>query len=215
MFIQYLFSDAQYFFWWVIIAAGSVCLHELFHALAAYWEGDSTAKDAGYFTLNPLKHMGGASLVVLMLTGMCWGLCPVNPSRFRHTYGDALVAFAGPFANLLIMALSGLAALLLMSAMGESASALQMNLLRFFRLAAMANAAFFLFNLIPIPPLDGHSIISSFLPGTRSFFQSMGNAGFMVVFILFSIPAARAFFWGGATLLSQGSMLLWSGLLGL
>lgn len=214
MFFEYLFTDPRYFLWWVMIAAGSVCLHELFHALAAYWEGDSTAKDAGYFTLNPLKHMGGSSLVVLMLTGMCWGLCPVNPSRFRHQYGDALVAFAGPFANLLLLVLSGLAILLLSSGLGDTSGPLQMNLLSFFKLAAIANAAFFLFNLIPIPPLDGHSIISSFLPGTRHFFQSMGNAGFIVVFLLFSIPAARAAFWGGASILSQGSVLLWSGLFG-
>lgn len=214
MFFQYLFTDSQYFFWWVLIAAGSVCLHELFHALAAYWQGDSTARDAGYFTLNPLKHMGGASIVILLLTGMCWGLCPVDPSRFRHKYGDALVSFAGPFANLLLMALSSLALIILSGTIGESATSLQMSLFKFFQLAAVANAAFFIFNLIPIPPLDGHSIISSFLPQTRPFFHSLGNAGFIVVFLVFSIPNARAAFWGSADILSQGSMILWGRLFG-
>lgn len=214
MFFEYLFTDSQYFLWWVIIATASICLHELFHALAAYWEGDSTAKDLGYFTLNPLKHMGGASLVMLMLTGMCWGLCPVNPSKFRHKYGDALVSFAGPFANLLLMTLSSLLMLLLAATMGSSPSSLQVNLLQFLQLAAVANAAFFIFNLLPIPPLDGHSILSSFFPRMKPVYENLGNAGFLLLFLLFMMPGASKLFWGSAETLSRGNLALWNSLFG-
>ena len=113
MFLRYLLTDSQYFIWWVTISVFSVCLHELFHALAATYEGDDTPKQLGYLTLNPLVHMGQQSLIILLLTGMCWGLCPVNPRKFRHRYGDALVAFAGPFANLLLMILFALSSLVL------------------------------------------------------------------------------------------------------
>lgn len=214
MFIQYLFTDFQYFYWWILIAVGSVCLHELFHALAAYWEGDSTAKELGYFTLNPMKHMGGASLLLLLFTGMCWGLCPVNPSKFRHRYGDALVSFAGPFANLLIMIASGLSIVLLASLFQHDMTPAITNLMQFLQLATVVNAAFFILNLLPIPPLDGHGIFSSFFPASKPFYQNLGNAGFILIFLIFSIPAARSLFWKSAETLSQGNLVLWSGLLG-
>lgn len=214
MFIQYLFTDFQYFYWWILIAVGSVCLHELFHALAAYWEGDSTAKDLGYFTLNPLKHMGGASLLLLLFTGMCWGLCPVNPNKFRHKHGDALVSFAGPFANLLLMVLSGISILLLALVFQHAMTPIIENLMQFLQLAAIANAAFFILNLLPIPPLDGHSVLSSFFPSTKPFYESLGNAGFILVFLIFTIPSANHIFWESAETLSQGNLSFWSGLLG-
>lgn len=210
MFFQYLFTDSQYFFWWISIAVFSVCLHELFHALAAYYEGDDTAKQLGYFTLNPLKHMGPQSLIILILTGMCWGLCPVNPRKFRHRYGDALVSFAGPFANLLLMvtfALLGIGITLAAKA-GVVSEVLYNNLDSFFAMASRANAAFFLLNMIPLPPLDGHSIAASFIPGLRETYARMGSGGYALIFILFYLPMGNRIFWGLADQLSQQCYIL-------
>jgi Zn-dependent protease len=214
MFFQYLFTDFQYFFWWICILVFSVCLHELFHALAAYWEGDSTAKDQGYFTLNPLIHMGPASLVLLLLTGMCWGLCPVDPSKFRHKYGDALVSFAGPFANLLLLIVAaGLACLLMAVNFSFFPSVVQMNLLKFLQLFAYVNAALFLFNLIPIPPLDGHAIVGSFFPNTKPIYAQLGDSGFIVLFLLMSISGGSRLLWGCAEILAGSCFSVFSAML--
>ncbi|HEY9744681.1 MAG TPA: site-2 protease family protein [Oculatellaceae cyanobacterium] len=198
MFVETLFTAPEYFLWWILIAVFSVCLHELFHALAAYYEGDDTAKRLGYFTLNPLVHMGTQSLVILLLTGMCWGACPVNPSRFRHRYGEALVAFAGPFANLLLMFLFALAgiAVAFCGSLNLIPETPANNLERFLSMASRANAAFFLLNMLPVPPLDGHGIAVSLFPSLRPFYARLGQAGFALIILLFWLPVGFSrFFW--------------------
>jgi len=211
MFIQNLFTDFQFFFWWFTIMVLSVCVHEFFHAWAAHYEGDDTAKQAGFFTLNPMVHMGPASLIILVLTGMCWGACPVNPNRFRHRYGDALVAFAGPFANLLLMVLFALATLITLHA---PHMALSEKLIEFCRLASMLNAALFLLNMIPLPPLDGHAVVRNFFPETAGFYNQIGFAGYLIVFVALSIPVLGHAFWGLATTLSVSTFLLFGMVLG-
>ncbi|MBX2861764.1 MAG: site-2 protease family protein [Vampirovibrio sp.] len=196
MFIESLFTDPQYYFWVILIVMFSVCLHELFHALAASWEGDDTAKDAGYFTMNPLVHMGKESLVILALFGFCWGLTPVNPSRFRHRYGEALVAFAGPFANLLLLVVfSAGAVYLLLSGALASQPSVEDNVFRFLQIGAVFNAFLFLFNLIPVPPLDGFTVLADIVPATRSWQQGfLGRYGFIVIIGLFWLGLGSIFF---------------------
>jgi Zn-dependent protease len=211
MFFQYLFTDSQFFLWWIAIAVFSVCLHELLHALAAHYEGDDTAKQRGYFTLNPLVHMGPQSLVILLLTGMCWGLCPVNPRNFRHRYGDALVAFAGPFANLLLMVGFSLGSLgfAFAAQKGLISDVLLHNLVRFCAVASRANAAFFLLNMIPLPPLDGHTIVADFFPKVREGYARLGVSGYALIMLLFWLPVGfDRLFWGYAALLSAQCHLL-------
>ncbi len=213
MFIQYLFTDFQLFLWGVTIVVLSVCTHEFFHALAAYYEGDDTAKRAGYFTINPMVHMGPQSIILLLLTGMCWGSCPVNPARFRHKYGDALVAFAGPFANLLLMVLFALlifAAPWIVLPFGAS-PVMAENLSRFFQMATTTNAALFILNMIPFPPLDGHSIVMNFFPGTRPFYASLGPMGFGLLMILMFLGLGKIL-WASAYMLSGLCVMLCGGL---
>jgi hypothetical protein len=88
---------------WVI---GSIVLHELAHGWAAIRLGDTTPRDLGHMTWNPLVHMGGFSLVVFAVIGIAWGMMPVDPSRLRGRYGDALVALAGPAMNIVLAAVS-------------------------------------------------------------------------------------------------------------
>lgn len=216
MFIENAFTDFQYFFWWILVATLSVVLHEIFHALAAWYEGDTTARDGGHLTLNPLVHMGWPSLLLLMFTGMCWGLCPVNPRRFRHRYGDALVSFAGPFANLLLMVGFGLFYVLFYNDTSLPPHVVE-NLVKFCRLGATANAAFFLFNLLPIPPLDGHSIVKNFFPETRRFYDTLPPMAFYgVLMVLFYLPLGLSgLFWDTSTQLASmtvqtiGQMTYW------
>ncbi len=119
MFIQSLLDPDQRLFYvsWVITVIFSITLHELAHGLMALRRGDHTPVELGHMTINPLVHMGPFSLAALFFLGIAWGAMPVNPSRLRGKYGEALVALAGPVTNLLLafLGLTGLGDLVLTS----------------------------------------------------------------------------------------------------
>lgn len=174
----------------------SVTIHELFHAFAAHYEGDSLAKDLGYFTLDPIKHLGSGALILLLILGLCWGKCPVNPEKFKHRYGNAIVSFAGPFANFLLVVVFLLLYFVLLKLNINFIDAnVKSNLIKFFEIAARANASLVILNLLPIPPLDGSSILKEFIPSLSNFIDQIGSAGFILVLILFMIPGISKFFW--------------------
>lgn len=137
--------------------AFSICCHEYSHARVALAEGDPTAADAGHLTLNPLRQMGWISLVMLAVAGIAWGAVPVNPRNFRRPSSALRVALAGPLANLALWA----AALLLSCLLGLLSAGPASDVL--FHLA-VANAVLFLFNLLPIPGLDGSTVLRHFVP---------------------------------------------------
>ena len=110
MFIKLLFSDPNTYLMWVTLVVFSICCHEYLHARVALWQGDSTAADQGHLTLNPMKQMGLFSIIMLLVIGISWGQVPVNPSRMKHKYSDALVSFAGPFMNLILFLIFAIAA---------------------------------------------------------------------------------------------------------
>jgi Zn-dependent protease len=205
MFFYQIFHDPVYFASTVIIVILSISIHELFHALAALSQGDDTAVRAGRLTLNPLAHMGQTSVVMLVLFGVAWGQTPVNPSRFKYPFSDALVSFAGPFANLLLLVLSVWAVLLLQKTGVHSglSSSWASVIMDFFSLAAMLNAFLFLFNMLPVPPLDGFGILETFLPFLRPLLQSLSQYGFFLLIILFM------FFGLGGFLLGVARLMVW------
>jgi Zn-dependent protease len=187
MFLDTLWQDPLLYGAYLAIIIFSICLHELCHAWAAAWQGDETAKQLGYFTLNPMVHMGPASLVLLALFGMAWGLCPVNPARFRGRYSDAIVSFAGPFANLMLMLFCCAAILVLM------VSGIGADWLWVLNLAALINTYLFLFNLIPLPPLDGFPILASLVPPFRPLGQVLQPYGFVLLIVLFWLGLGKIF----------------------
>jgi len=162
MFITTLQSDPLFYVSVVVSVVISIVLHELAHGWAAIWQGDDTPIRRGHMNVNPLVHMGGFSLILLFLVGFSYGQMPVNPSRFKGRYGDAIVSLAGPAMNLLL-ALLGLTVLGLWQQMGsESLSQSQINAQHFLWFFGRTNIMLCLFNLIPIPPLDGSSILATF-----------------------------------------------------
>jgi Zn-dependent protease len=201
MFFYQIFQNPIYFGSTVIIVILSITIHELFHALAALSQGDDTAVRAGRLTLNPLAHMGQTSVIMLVLFGVAWGQTPVNPSRFKYPFSDALVSFAGPFANLLLLVLSVWGVLLMQKAGFHSSSA--EVVVGFFSLAALLNAFLFLFNMLPVPPLDGFGILETFLPFLRPLLQSLSQYGFFLLMILFM------FFGLGGFLLGIARLMVW------
>lgn len=165
---------------WVIFA---ICLHELGHGWAALWQGDDTPRRRGHMNMNPLVHMGGMSLLVFALAGIAWGLMPINPSRFRDgRMGSVYVAAAGPAVNI-VLAILCLLALILWISYGPSGSPIADNVQIFLFWGAMLNIALAMFNLLPLPPLDGSRILAGF---SRPFGRLMEspNAPVISLFIL-------------------------------
>jgi Zn-dependent protease len=161
---------------WLVWVIGSIVLHELAHGWAALWAGDRTPLETGHMTWNPMVHMGGPSLIMLAIVGIAWGAMPVNPSRFRRRYDDAIVSFAGPAMNLLLAAVAVLLMALWLG-LGRWAGLanqepLFTNVFIFLKHGIMLNLVLFTFNLLPIPPLDGARILSSFSPGFRRMWET-------------------------------------------
>jgi Zn-dependent protease len=141
-------------------------LHEYSHALAAYRLGDTTAQQMGRLTLNPLAHLDLFGSLMLVFAGFGWAKpVPVNALAFRHPRRDmAIVAVAGPLANVVLAtALAMLLRLLLLTGWGTEL--LQYKLI--FTIIASGvwvNVVLAVFNLIPLPPLDGSRILAGVVP---------------------------------------------------
>lgn len=152
----------------------SLVLHELGHAYAAYLFGDATAKRQGRLTLNPLRHLDPLGTVLLLLVGFGWAKpVPIYPPAFRHyRLGLFVVSIAGIVINLVLAVLfallvRGLFALdpvgVVMTLQGEEQAGLGLLALAAF-FASSINLVLAVFNLLPIPPLDGSKILQSLLP---------------------------------------------------
>lgn len=174
----------------LIIVVVSVILHELSHGLVAYWLGDRTAKDAGRLTFNPIRHIDPVMsilvpVVLYMLRAPVFGGAkpvPVNYHNLKwHEWGMALVAVAGPLTNFLIAFIAfliGHFSGLLYGGGGEMPEFIFTELV-------FINLGFMIFNLIPIPPLDGSRILYAIAPdGFRNILISMERYGFIIVYLM-------------------------------
>lgn len=151
------------------LVAALLCLtvHELCHGLAAYALGDPTAKDEGRLTLNPIKHIDPLGLLLMITAHVGWAKpVPVDMRYFKHPKrGMALTALAGPASNFLLAWLFLLLSNLLIHVFPQAGlSSWQIYLLLFLVNAAVLSIGLGVFNLFPIPPLDGSKILFSFLP---------------------------------------------------
>jgi Zn-dependent protease len=182
MFIETLIVSPLVFLRVVIIVIISISLHELAHGLAALSQGDDTPRKQGHITLNPLVHMGWESMIFLCVAGIAWGKMPINASNFRsQRLGNILVSAAGPLCNLgLAFLCIGLLKLLADSTYAEFLS------FKFFYMAAHINLMLFLFNLLPIPPLDGFYIFSEIFPSLKPLQYT--HFGLFALMMLFLIP---------------------------
>ena len=141
----------------------SLTFHEFGHAACAKMLGDDTAERHGRLTLNPLAHIDPMGLLMVVAVGFGYARpVPVNPARLRHAGAAAAVAFAGPFANLVLAALC---VNFLVYGLANDLALLQDPSVQVFCLyLARINLLLMLFNLMPIGPLDGHYIMQWLLP---------------------------------------------------
>ncbi len=182
MFIETLFTQPIYFFRIIIIVIFSITLHELAHGWAAMSQGDNTPQKTGHLTLNPVVHMGKESIIFLCLMGIAWGQMPVNPSKFRsRKLGNILVSAAGPLSNLTL----GIIFILVMKLLANLNFSALFSI-EFLYLAARINLMLFLFNLLPIPPLDGFHVFSEIFPKLKPLENSY--FGLFAMMLLFIIP---------------------------
>ena len=143
-----------------------IVIHEASHASSAYALGDDTAYRQGRLTLNPAEHLDVLGSLMILMAGFGWGKpTPVTPSKLKgRVWGSVAVAGAGPASNLLVVALC--AALFRLPPFQGG------YLLTLVWYLALANGLLFILNLIPIPPLDGASILYPFLPRSLDGFVS-------------------------------------------
>jgi len=181
--------DFQFIFS-LIVLLFSVIIHEVSHGYAALWLGDHTAEYEGRLTINPVKHIDPIGTIVLpilslMLPGSFlfgWAKpVPFNPYNLRNQrWGEAIVAVAGPLSNILLALIFGLFIRFYVIPHGMLDSSMSVIC----QVIVLVNVTLAIFNLVPIPPLDGSKILSSILP--KSFMQirqSIEKFGFIGVFI--------------------------------
>ena len=164
-----------------------LCLtvHETCHGLAALALGDPTAKRARRLSLNPLRHIDWFGLLMMVTVGFGWAKpVPVDPRYFRRPkQGMALTALAGPVSNFLLALVLLFAGRLVYDYAPYSEA--NQRLLTFLLTTAILSLGLGLFNLIPIPPLDGSKIVAYFLPPRAAWaYMSAGRYGFIILVLL-------------------------------
>jgi len=174
-------ADAWVSFIGFVIAIGvGITVHEFMHAYAAHELGDDTGRLMGRMTLNPLAHFDFFGSILLVLVGFGYGKpVPFNESRLRSSSSVALVALAGPAANFVIAALCSIP--LRFSVAGTLGGAYEEILADL----VIYNCVLGIFNLIPIPPLDGSNVVYGLLPPAQQYsWRSFAQYGPLVLLAL-------------------------------
>lgn len=177
--------NPTYIIYAIITILVSLVIHEVMHGVAAFKLGDTTASDGGRLTLNPLAHIDPLMTIALPIgTLILFGApilaakpVPFNPDRLKFDeFGAAIVAFAGPLSNLVLAILGGL--ILNHVTVGISIA-------EFLNVFVTLNVAIFVFNMVPIPPLDGSRVLYAFAPeGVQDVMRQIEPYGFFIVIAL-------------------------------
>lgn len=192
----------------------SITLHEAMHAYTSYWLGDDTALRMGRLSLNPLVHIDLFTTILLPIFLALSGLppfgaakpVPFNPSRVRYgEYGAALVGISGPLTNLALAVFAGGIMRLF------SISSTSGDIYTIIGTFVIVNLAFFIFNMIPFPPLDGSRLLYAFAPDSvRNIMRTIESGGLFAILIFMFV----AFRFVGP-LIGQAVDVLWNLIVGI
>lgn len=179
--------NLEYIFSLVIAVILAMSIHEMAHGLVSYWLGDPTAKLQGRISLNPFAHVDWLGVLCLLLFHFGWAKpVPVDPSYYKdRKTGIIWTSFAGPVANFLLafvcifclILILKLNPLFLYSNLGSLLESI-------LSMTATLNIGFGLFNLIPVPPLDGSKVLFAFLPDEQYYRFIQGSPFFMLVLVV-------------------------------
>jgi Zn-dependent protease len=170
----------------IIALVIAITIHEFSHAWMATMLGDPTARMQGRVSLNPLKHLDPIGTLLLFLVGIGWGKpVPFNPRYLKHPRRDsALIALAGPLSNLVVILILSIPFKMLVDIAGPGSFAVGLILA-----TIQLNMILMLFNLLPIPPLDGSKIVFSMLPPKfYPFLARNRNIGYGILIALLLSP---------------------------
>ncbi len=191
----------------VSIAPGfllAITVHEFTHGYIAYKFGDPTAKLAGRLTFNPISHLDPIGTIILVLTRMIgWAKpVPVDPRYFKNPRTDMLwVSLGGPAANLVSAAILAILIHVLIfitggQLSGQISTLILVPLYMILLFAVKINVVLAVFNLIPVPPLDGSKILSGLLPRRQAYeFEKLEPYGFIILIVLIFTNAINYIIW--------------------
>lgn len=203
-------AAAAFLFW----AVFSTVMHELAHGWAALWQGDRTPRLYDRMTFNPLVHMGLMSLACLVLFGIFWGAMPTNPSNYRWgRQGHIVVAGAGPAINLIFaLACWATVGILVLNTDAEIRGSTPIDrLLMFAQIGGSLNGMLALFNMLPLPPFDGATVIAGF---SRRFHDLISQPRVQSVSLLILLAVLVSGVGGLIARVSTGAGLWFAGLCG-
>lgn len=165
----------------------ALTIHEYSHGYVAMLCGDQTAKMEGRLTLNPLKHLDPLGTLAIFLIHFGWAKpVPVDPRNFRNPHRDMiLVSLAGPMSNLATMVAS-LFALILIAYFGQGLPPfLAQPIIAMLSVSIWINSILAIFNMIPIPPLDGSKVLMGLLPPRQAqYIARLEGVGFILIMVL-------------------------------
>lgn len=178
----------------------ALTVHECAHAWTAYRLGDPTAKMLGRVTLNPIKHLDPIGTIMLFFSGLFgWAKpVPVNPRNFKNISRDMMwVSLAGPLSNLALAAIFAvLYKLFLMAGPGlmHALPGVYRPLFIMVEFSVIINVSLAIFNMVPVPPLDGSKVLTYLLPSDKAFaFSRIEPYGFMILLLLIVTGAIHKF----------------------
>lgn len=187
IFLFLAYKDTKMFLMITLVVVFSICLHEFFHAWTALQFGDTTAADRGHLTLNPLKQMGPMSILMFLFLGFAWGAVPVNPAvlRAKNRHAPAIVALAGPATNFGLFLIGFFFFGFLQTRIPyliENEAAGEAIILLFF-LLGLYNCFLCIFNLLPIPGLDGWGALTEYVPRLKNVHSEFAKG--VTIFLIF------------------------------
>lgn len=181
-----------------VILVFSIVFHEVSHGRVALWRGDTTARDAGRLTLNPIPHIDLVGTIIfpliLVLTGSYpfgWAKpVPVDPRRLRESVKDmAIIGASGPASNFLLAIVASVIFKLFLQSVG-----FEHALTQAFYFAVVINVVLAVFNLFPIPPLDGSRIVTALLPSDLAIrYNRMEKYGILIILGLYVLGILHLF----------------------